>query len=253
MVDTYWEAVAALLAGLAAGTINAVVGSGSLITFPVLLWCGLPPITANVSNNIGLLPGSVSAVYGYRRELAEQRRRSFVLGSGSVIGSTAGALLLLQLPGTAFNAIAPALVGSGIVLVLLGPAIQRRLSSRVDDSGPRRDARWLWPMVALLGTYGGYFGAAQGVLLLAMLGIGTDDTMQNQNAVKNSCTTLVNAAAAAIFLVAAPNIDWLAVGLIAGGSVIGGQIGSTVGRRLPPAVFRSVVVTVGAVALMTLL
>ena len=244
------EIVAVLLAGVAAGTINAVVGSGTLVTFPTLLAFGVPPLTANVSNNVGLSPGSISAAVGYRKELSGQRSRVLRLGLASFIGAIAGAVLLLVLPSAAFDAIVPVLILVGVVLVVLGPRISRRVAERAEARGgiAHHGVWWVWPAVLLTGVYGGYFGAAQGVLLMAVLGIGVDDTMQRHNATKNVLAAVVNTVAAVVFIAVA-DIDWAVAGLIAVGSVIGGQLGATVGRRLPAAVLRGVIVTVGVVAM----
>ena len=248
------EAVLVTLAGVAAGTINTVVGSGTLITFPTLLAFGVPPVTANVSNTVGLVPGSMSGAFGYRRELAGQRGRVLRLGSASLLGGIAGALLLLWLPTSAFDAIVPALIALGVLLVVLGPRIQRSVAARAESRGgiPDHGVWWVWPAVAAAGIYGGYFGAAQGVLLMAILGIGVADSMQRHTATKNVLALLVNAVAAAVF-VAVADIDWAVAGLIAVGSVIGGQIGAGVGRRLPPTLLRAVIAAVGVVALVVLL
>ena len=248
------EAVLIALAGVAAGTINTVVGSGTLITFPTLLAFGVPPVTANVSNTVGLVPGSMSGVFGYRRELAGQGARVLRLGTASLLGGVAGALLLLRLPSSAFDAIVPALIALGVVLVVLGPRIQRSVAARAESRGgiPDHGVWWVWPAVAAAGVYGGYFGAAQGVLLMAILGIGVADSMQRHTATKNVLALIVNAVAALVFIVVA-DIDWTVAGLIAIGSVIGGQIGATVGRRLPPVLLRAVIATVGCVALVALL
>jgi len=248
------EAVLIALAGVAAGTINTVVGSGTLITFPTLLAFGVPPVTANVSNTVGLVPGSMSGVFGYRRELAGQRARVLRLGAASLVGGVAGALLLLWLPSSAFDAIVPALIALGVVLVVLGPRIQRSVAARAESRGgiPDHGVWWVWPAVAAAGVYGGYFGAAQGVLLMAILGIGVADSMQRHTATKNVLALIVNAVAALVFIAVA-DIDWTVAGLIAIGSVIGGQIGATVGRRLPPVLLRAVIATVGVVALVVLL
>lgn len=248
------EATLVALAGVAAGTINTVVGSGTLITFPTLLAFGVPPVTANVSNTVGLVPGSLSGVVGYRRELAGQRSRVLRLGSGSLLGGVAGALLLLWLPSSAFDAIVPALILLGVVLVILGPRIQRGVAARAESRGgiPDHGVWWVWPAVAAAGIYGGYFGAAQGVLLMAILGIGVADSMQRHTATKNVLALLVNAVAAAVF-VAVADVDWAVAGLIALGSVVGGQLGAGVGRRLPPALLRAVIAVVGLTALVALM
>jgi len=257
--------VAVLLAGVAAGTINTVVGSGTLITFPTLLAIGVPPVTANVSNTLGLFPGSLSGAIGYRRELIGQRGRLLRLGAASVVGGIAGAVLLLVLPPGAFSAIVPVLIGLGCLLVILQPAISRRVAARAESRGverPQHGAAWVWLLVCVAGVYGGYFGAAQGVLLMAILGVGLTETMQRNNATKNVLALLVNFIAAVVFVVLAVtpdrflghvNIDYPAAGLIAVGSVIGGQIGATVGRRLPSWALRAFIVVVGVAAITQIL
>jgi len=241
-----------LLAGMAAGTINTVVGSGTLITFPTLLAFGVPPVTANVSNTIGLVPGVASGVVGYRRELQGQRARAIRLGSASVVGGVLGAVLLLVLPSKAFSAIVPALIVVGLLLVVLQP----RISAWVDvrHGGARGDFGpwWVWPAVLGTGVYGGYFGAAQGVILMGVLGIGIADALQRLNGLKNVLAGLVNGVAGLIFALVA-DVDWVVVALIAVGSVIGGQLGATVGRRLSPFVLRIVIVVVGLAALVSFL
>jgi uncharacterized membrane protein YfcA len=251
---TVWEGLAVLLAGVAAGTINTIVGSGTLITFPVLLALGLPPVTANVSNTLGLVPGSISGAIGYRRELAGQRRRLLRLGAGSLIGGLLGAWLLVVLPGKAFDAIVPALILLALVLVLLQPRVARATAARRRaTAGPAPEAGpLLFAGVLLAGVYGGYFGAAQGVLLLALMGMLLQDDMQRINATKNVLAGIVNGVAAVFFLFVA-DIDWTAVVLIAVGSVAGGQLGARLGRRLPPPVLRSAIVVVGLAAVTRLL
>ena len=254
--------VAVLLAGVAAGTINTVVGSGTLITFPTLLAFGIPPVTANVSNTIGLVPGSLSGAIGYRRELQGQRGRLVRLGSASFVGGVIGAALLLVLPSKAFELIVPVLIALGCVLVVLQPRISRWVTARNEARGrevhPHGNA-WVWSLVLLTGVYGGYFGAAQGVLLMAVLGVGLQETMQRNNATKNVLALLVNLVAAVFFVVIAQTqpswvqsgfeVDWGVAGLIALGAVIGGQIGASVGRRLPQSVLRALIVLVGVAAI----
>ena len=248
------EAVAILLAGVAAGTINTVVGSGTLITFPTLLAFGIPPVTANVSNTIGLVPGSISGAIGYRRELVGQRSRVLRLSVASLVGGLAGGVLLLVLPADAFVAIVPVLILLGCVLVVLQPRISAWVAARHDAAGglPHHGAWWVWPGVLLTGVYGGYFGAAQGVLLMAVLGIGVDESLQRLNAVKNVLAAIVNGVAGLLFIAVA-DVDWRVVALIAVGSVVGAQVGATVGRRLPGGVLRVVIVVVGVVALVSFL
>lgn len=248
----FLEAVAILLAGVAAGGINTVVGSGTLITFPTLLALGVPPVTANVSNNIGLVPGSISGAVGYRRELVGQRARVLRLVSGSFLGGLIGAVLLLVLPADAFEAVVPVLIALGIVLVVVQPRLSRRVAARraaaASDHHP--DPWWIWPTTALTGVYGGYFGAAQGVILMGILGIGVDESLQRLNAVKNVLAAVVNGVAGLLFVFVA-DVDWWIVLLIGIGAVIGGQLGATVGRRLHPSVLRGVIVVVGLVAVVS--
>ena len=249
-----FEIIAVLLAGVAAGTINTVVGSGTLITFPTLLAFGVPPVTANVSNTIGLVPGSISGAIGYRRELAGQRSRVLRLSVASLIGGTAGAVLLLVLPEDAFTAIVPVLIVLGLVLVVCQPRISAWVAKRHEATGgmPYHGTWWVWPGVLGTGVYGGYFGAAQGVLLMAVLGTGVDESLQRLNGIKNILAAVVNAIAGLIFAIVA-DVDWWIVLLIGIGSVIGGQIGATVGRRLPPVGLRIAIVCVGTVALVVFL
>jgi len=240
-----------LLTGAAAGGINTVVGSGTLITFPTLLALGVSPVTANVSNTIGLVPGSVSGAIGYRRELVGQLPRLLRLGCASLLGGVTGAVLLLVLPSGAFEAIVPVLILLGCVLVVLQPAISDRVAARATAHGTTRPIYgpvWLYVAVFAVGVYGGYFGAAQGVLLMAILGIGLTETLQRNNGAKNVLAGLVNLVAAIVFIAVAP-VDWLVAGLIAAGSIVGGQLGATVGRRLSPLALRIFIVVVGVAAL----
>jgi hypothetical protein len=249
---TFLQMVAVLLAGMAAGTINVVVGSGTLMTFPTLLAFGVPPVTANVSNTIGLVPGVASGVVGYRRELRGQRARSIRLGSASIAGGIVGALLLLSLPDDAFSAIVPALILLGLLLVVLQPRISAWVDRRHEGARGEFGPWWVWPAVFGTGVYGGYFGAAQGVILMGVLGIGIADTLQRLNGLKNVLAGLVNGVAGLIFVVVA-DVDWTVVALIAAGSIVGGQLGATLGRRLSPLVLRIVIVVVGLVALVSFL
>jgi uncharacterized protein len=261
------EIGAVLLAGVWAGTINTVVGSGTLITFPTLLAIGVPPVTANISNNIGLVPGSVAGAIGYRRELEGQRSRVLRLLVASLLGGLVGAGLLLVLPPDAFEAVVPALILLGVVLVVLGPRLSASVAKRAEARKaaglpPARDgAWWVWPAVLLTGVYGGYFGAAQGVLLMAFLGIGINESLQRLNGVKNVLAAAVNAVAGLVFVVVTElglfgidaRIDLWVVLLIGLGSVVGGFLGASIGRRLPAGVLRAVIVVVGLVAVTAIL
>ena len=245
------EAVAILAAGTAAGAINAVVGSGSLITFPTLLAFGIPPVIANVSNNVGLVPGNLSGTIGYRLELQGQRSRVLRLGVMSLAGAIAGAILLLQLPAGAFAVIVPALILIACLLVLLQPWLSRWVSERRQAASVHGGPA-LSTGVLLAGVYGGYFGAAQGVLIIGLLGTFLTDSMQRVNGAKNVLVMIVNAAAAVIFIALA-HVDWLVVLLIAVGSTVGGVLGSRYGRRLPPAALRAIVVVIGVISAVKLI
>ncbi|WP_030720086.1 sulfite exporter TauE/SafE family protein [Streptomyces sp. NRRL S-237] len=251
-----WESLAVFAAGIGAGTINTIVGSGTLITFPVLLATGLPPVTANVSNTLGLVPGSISGAIGYRKELQGQRARILRLGSVSLVGGLAGAILLLTLPSESFDTIVPVLIALALVLVVLQPrlaaALRRRQEAAGGDSGHPDGGPALLGGMLLSSAYGGYFGAAQGVLYLGLMGLLLHEDLQRINAVKNVIAALVNGIAAVVFLFVA-EFDWTAVVLIAIGSTIGGQIGAKVGRRLSPTVLRAIIVTVGILAIIQLL
>ncbi|MCG5215211.1 sulfite exporter TauE/SafE family protein [Streptosporangium sp. KLBMP 9127] len=247
---TPWEAVAVCAAGVGAGAINAVVGSGSLITFPTLLAMGYPPIVANVSNNVGMVPGGITGVLGYRAELKGQRDRLIRLGAGSVAGSLIGGLLLLNLPESAFQFIVPILIGLACVLVVVQPWLNRKLAERREFAHPH-GGPWLWLGVLGAGMYGGYFGAAQGVVLIGLLGSFLDDDLQQVNAAKNVLSLLVNATAAVLFVFVAP-LDWLAVLMVALGTMVGGYLGARVGRRLPAPALRAFIVVIGVLAIINL-
>ena len=242
-----------LIAGVGAGTINAAVGSGTLITFPTLLAFGVPPVVANVSNTIGLVPGSLAGAWGYRRELVGQRGRILRFGVAALIGGAVGGILLLVLPPGAFEAIVPVLIGLGVVLVITGPRISRWVAKRhgeAPDDG--RERWWVWPAIALLGVYGGYFGAAQGVLMIAIIGIGVAESLQRLNALKNILVAITNGISGLIFALVA-DVDWKIAALIAVGATLGGLLGARIGRRLPPNVLRGVIVVVGITALVAFL
>ncbi|MBI4932763.1 MAG: sulfite exporter TauE/SafE family protein [Actinobacteria bacterium] len=243
-----------LVAGVGAGTINTVVGSGSLITFPTLVALGYPPLLANVSNNIGLVPGSMSGVYGYRRELVGQRARLTRLVPASVIGGLTGSTLLLVLPSKVFQKVVIVLIVIALLLVIAQPVVSKRLAARRAEGGHgHRDVTPpLMALVCAAGVYGGYFGAAQGIILISFLGIFLDDDLQRLNACKNVLAGTVNAVASVVFILTT-NVDWKVVATIAVGSTIGGQIGAKVGRKLDPRVLRAVIVVVGISALVRLL
>jgi uncharacterized membrane protein YfcA len=245
------EALLLIGAAFLAGTINTIVGSGSLITFPTLLAIGYAPVVANVSNTVGISFGSLSGAVGYRRELGGQRHRTTVLGSASLAGGITGGVLLLTLPSSVFDDVVPILILIAVVLVILQPRLSRMVAERrtrtVEHGGFE-----LWVAIFLTGIYGGYFGAAQGVILLSLLGIFIADTLQRLNAVKNVLALIANGVAAIIFVFFA-DVAWLVVVLIAAGSIVGAQVGAHVGRRLPAPALRGLIVVVGLIAAIKLL
>ncbi|MEV4897305.1 sulfite exporter TauE/SafE family protein [Nonomuraea sp. NPDC050547] len=247
---TPWEVAAVCAAGVGAGAINAVVGSGSLITFPALVAVGVDPVVANVSNSIGLVPGSFTGAYGYRAELSGQRERLVKLGVASLIGSLAGGLLLLWLDPDVFQIVVPILIGLACVLVVIQPKLNGWLSARREHAHPDGGVV-LWLGVLGAGVYGGYFGAAQGVLLIGLLGSFLTDGLQRVNAAKNVLSLIVNGAAAVLFILVA-EVDWWAVAGIAVGATIGGYVGAKVGRKIPAPVLRGVIVCVGIAAIIKL-
>ncbi|WP_371287043.1 sulfite exporter TauE/SafE family protein [Mycobacterium sp. PS03-16] len=248
------------LAGVGAGAINAVVGSGTLITFPTLVTLGFPPVTATMSNAIGLVAGGVSGTWGYRRELRGQGKRLAWQVPASLLGAGLGAWLLLHLPERVFITVVPVLLIAALVLVVVGPRIQAWARRRAEGSGRSVDHIGSGRLAALVlgtfavGVYGGYFTAAQGILLIAIMGALLPESMQRMNAAKNLLSLIVNIVAAVGFaLVAFDRISWAAAGLIAAGSLLGGFLGAHYGRRLSPNALRAVIVVVGLVGLWRLL
>jgi len=232
---------AVLLAGIAAGVINTVVGSGSLITFPVLMAVGYSPLVANMSNTVGLAPGNFSGAYGYRNELVGQGARAAKFGVTTLAGSVVGAGLLLALPPGAFTAVVPWLVLTAGVLVLIQPVLRRKMDQRNGSATPHPAPLYIGIFGCAI--YGGYFGAAQGIILLALMGLFLRDDIQRLNAVKNVCAGVANGVAALIFI-AIGQVAWLPALTLAVGSIIGGQIGARVGQRLPPKALRATIVVV---------
>jgi uncharacterized protein len=240
------EAVAVFAAGVAAGGVNTIVGSGSLITFPVLLAVGYPSVVANVSNTVGMVFGNVSGVWGYRRELRGQRRRCLTFGTGTALGAAAGGALLLILPEGVFDAVVPALILLACLLMVLRPSPSL-------THAPLTAARLalLVGIAFLVGVYGGYFGAAQGVILLAALRLLLPDSLQRLNGLKNVLVGVANGVAALQFVIFA-DVAWAAAGLVALGAIIGAQIGARYGRRIPDGALRWTVVVVGVVVAIVL-
>ena len=255
----WWQVLIVLLAGFWAGTINSVVGSGTLVTFPTLVAVGFPPVTAQMSNAIGLVAAGFSGTWGYRRELREAGTIARKLTWGSLAGGLIGATLLMQLPATVFEYAAPILIVFAILFVVFQPRlnawVRRRRQADGDEpispevsplpSGKVTPA--LFILVFLTGIYGGYFVAAQGVLLMGILGVFmTTGTLVHANAIKTWLSLAVNLIAApGNLLLAFDRIDWTAVLLIAVSSLIGGSLGARIGRRIKATVLRMVIVIVG--------
>jgi len=248
------------LAGVGAGAINAVVGSGTLITFPTLVALGYPPVTSTMSNAVGLVAGSASGTWGYRRELRGQWNRLRWQLPASFVGAGLGAWLLLHLPEKVFQQVVPVLLILALVLVVVGPRIQewaRRRSEAAGESAEHVSPRKMVMLVVAtfaVGVYGGYFTAAQGIMLIAAMGALLPEDMQRMNAAKNLLSLVVNIVAAVAYTVVAfDRISWAAAGLIAVGSLIGGFLGAHYGRRLSPNALRAVIVVVGLIGLWRLL
>jgi uncharacterized membrane protein YfcA len=237
------EALAVLAAGFAAGGINTIVGSGSLITFPTLLAVGYPSVTANVSNGLGLTLGNVSGAIGYREELRGQRHRVLRLIWGSAAGSLTGGILLLALPQSVFDAVVPVLILFAVALMAF---------KRTPKSTAQHEHLNAGLAVAFFtGIYGGYFGAAQGVIMLALFRLCFTDDLQRLNGLKNALVMAANGVAALLF-VAVADVAWEAAALIAAGSIVGAQVGAKYGRRLHPEVLRWIVVIVGTIVAIVL-
>jgi uncharacterized protein len=246
-------ALAILGAGLVAGAVNTIVGSGSLITFPTLLAVGYPATLANVSNTVGLVPGAISGAIGYRRELAGQGPRIRALAVASLSGGLTGAVLLLVLPAKVFSSVVPLLILVACVLVALQPRLARMIAERAE--GGRRPAHGgglLLAAIFVTAIYGGYFGAAQSVIVIALLGIFLEDSLQRLNALKNVLAALTHGVAALVFMAVA-DVAWGVAILLAISSGVGGQIGATVGRRIPARPLRFLIMLVGTAVALRLL
>ncbi len=259
-------------AGFVAGFVNSIVGSGTLFSFPTLVGLGYAEQTANIANGTGLFPGSVSAVSAQRQELAGQRGRLIRLVPASAAGAVFGAIALLSLPSSYFGAIVPFLILLGVGLVIVGPTLQRRVRARTErlaaqntndadsSAGPGSTAEstaalrttadiepWAYVAVFLTGIYGGYFGAAQGIILIGILGVAINDTMRRLNATKNVLAATANGVSALVFIIKG-GVVWWAAAYIALGAIAGGQVGARVGRRISPTLLRALIVIVGVVA-----
>ena len=247
------ETVLVLLAGLGAGVLSSTVGVASLLSFPTLVALGLPPVVANVSNTLGLIPGGLGGVVGYREEVRAAPRVAVTIMAVCAIGAVAGAALLLGLPPDVFESVVPWLILFTCLLVGAQPRIAAWLRARHERRyGGERDERLhMSPattgFATLTGVYGGYFGAGAGVMMVAVLGLGTDLELRIVNGLKTLSLMVGNIVAGLIFVVVA-DPRWDVVVLLAAGSLVGGYVGARIGRRLPDAVFRWAVVAAGVVA-----
>ena len=252
------EALAVVGAGLGAGIVLTAIGAGSLVSFPILLAVGISPLVANVSNTVGLVPGGVTGTWGYRGEMSGYPHLVARVALTSACGALAGAVLLLAFPPGAFEAVVPYLVLFAATLVGIQPLVSAWVRRRAERRGtpPADDREVMGPglsgVASLVGVYGGYFGAGQGVMLVAFLALGLDVPLQAINALKNLAILAANVAATVVFVFVAP-LDWAVVGLIAAGSIVGGWVGAHLGRRLSPLVFRTLVVVFGYVVAIRLI
>lgn len=255
----WWHAVLIAVSGVWAGMINTVVGSGTLVTFPVLVALGYPPVTATTSNAIGLAPGTITGAIGYRHELKGEKRRLLLFAPASLVGAVCGTVLLLSLPADAFEMVVPALVGLAVVLVIVQPRVSTWVLRRREErertrggTGGAEGGALLFTLVFLIGVYGGYFTAAQGVMLMAVMGMLMNESLQRLNGIKNVLAAVVNVVAGLVYAFVAP-VSWAVVALLAGGSIVGGLLGAKVGRRLSPTALRAVIVVVGVAAVVQLI
>lgn len=248
------EQLAVLVAGFGAGILTSTVGVASLLSFPVLVAVGLPPVVANASNTVGMTPAGMSGSFGYRAELRAHPGITLMVLVTCAMGAVAGALLLLGLPAELFEAVVPWLILFTCLLVGAQPKISKLLRRRHDSVAPDRTT--MTPVTtffaALTGVYGGYFGAGSGVMMMAVLGFGLDLDLRIVNALKTLAVLAANAVASVIFLVLA-DLDWTAIAVLALGSVIGGYVGAHIGRRLPPTLLRAGVVCAGVAAAVVML
>jgi len=241
---TVLEALAVLVAGTVAGGVNTVVGSGSLITFPTLVAVGYAPVTANVSNCIGLVPGGVSGSIGYRAELRGQGRRTSIMAVGTTIGAVIGGVLLLKLPNSVFDAVVPVLILLAVALMAFQP------SPKQHEQGNNMVGGTISSF--FVGIYGGYFGAAQGIILMSLLRLCFSENLQVLNAIKNVLAGIANLVAGILFMFVA-HVAWGAAALIAVGSTVGAQVGARYGRQLPQEILRRVVIVYGIVVAIILI
>lgn len=250
------ELLGVLLAGLAAGTVNTIVGAGTLVTFPLLVAFGVPPLTANASNTVGLVPGAVTGAWGYRRELAGHWGQVLRMALLSAVGGIAGSLLVVAAPPGTFTAVVPWLLVVAAVLAAIQPRVARALRRHAEHEADGSNttaplSAGLALGIMATGVYGGYFGAAQGVVLISMLGIAWSTDLQRANGAKNVLAGTANVVGAVVFVLGGL-VDWKIAGLVAVGSALGGVLGARVGRRIPAPVLRVVIVVAALAAAIAL-
>jgi uncharacterized membrane protein YfcA len=233
------DALLVIAGGLVAGAANTIAGGGSLLSFPLLVALGLPPLAANVTNTVGIVPAALGGAIGFRRDLAAQKDRLLGLLPFAVVGAIAGGVLLLTTPAHAFNRVVPVLIVVACVMLLL----QRRIAETL--VGRHGGRSWLL-RVGMLGTavYGGYFGAAVSVLVLALLAVTVEDTLPRLNALKVPLAGVMNLVAGIVFAFFAP-VHWLFVLVLAPSTLVGGRLGASAARHIPAQALRIVVVVLG--------
>jgi uncharacterized protein len=233
------DVVLLLVAGVVAGVAGSVAGLASLVSYPALLAVGLPPLTANVTNTVALVGYSLSAAAFSRRELAGQAGRLRRLAMVTVVGGATGAALLLSTPAEVFELLVPLLIGGASLVLLLQPQITRLTGGMVDEGSPA-----LLAGVFAVGVYGGYFGAAAGVVLLALLTVSVAEPLARLVAARNLSLGLANAMAAVGFALFGP-VRWAAAAPLAAGFLVGGALGPGLVRRLPGARLRVAIALLG--------
>ncbi|WP_372595283.1 sulfite exporter TauE/SafE family protein [Actinotalea sp.] len=248
------QILAIAVAGTLAGAVNTIVGAGTLLTFPLLVALGVSPLTANVSNTVGLVPGAVTGAWGYRRELAGHWGTVARMAALSALGGAIGGSLVLVADPDTFTAVVPWLLVLAAGLAAAQPRVaawvRRRAGAEVQShagSSTRPLGIGLALGIAATGIYGGYFGAAQGVILISLLGIGWSSDLHRANGAKNVLAGTANVVSAAVFI-AGGTVDWTIAGLIAVGSALGGVLGARIGRRIPAVGLRALIVTVALIA-----
>lgn len=237
-----------LLAALAAGFINAMAGGGTLVSFPVLLAVGIPPVVANVTNTVALVPGTIGGMWAQRGDFASQRTRLMKLLPVSIIGGVAGGLLILNTSEDAFRSLIPYLILMATVLLAAQLQIKKWLIRRVGHAhAENQHPAFMMGTVLVTAVYGGYFGAGMGVILMAVLGLVTDENMTRLNFLKQSLGFVINLAAA-IYFAFSGKVDWWVAFIMIFGSVIGGWIGGKLAGTMKPEILRWIVVVAGLVA-----